>query len=522
MKCSNCSHENPEMALFCMKCGTKLQQVCPKCDAQLPPDALFCMRCGTKLAEPTAAVTEIPHLEDVTDQLYIPAPLAERMQAAAEEIQGENRLVTALFADISGFTGISNQYASERVVKVVNDCFRVIVDAVLRYEGSINRFIGDNVLAFFGAPILHENDPERAILAALEMRDKVRELSLQVAIGINTGVMYFGPIGTIEHLEVSAYGPDINLAKRLQEAAQPQQILIGASTYRLTHRAFKFNHVPRLSLKGIEGEVMAYEALRQKVHPEKLRGVEGLRSRMIGREREFADLQEATQAWREGSGQLVTVIGEAGIGKSRLVTELKGYLRGLEGEEEREEGKDGRWERQSAIVLEGRCISIGQPISYWPFLDILRTWCELTEEDTDAVVAHKVRAKVEAAAPNQAADILPFLGRLMHLSFGGDLETQLDQYSPEQIRHQTMMRLRDLFLAIASQQPLMLVLEDLHWADDLSLDLISLLMDELVRAPLMLVCVYRPEREHRCWQLSSQAQRKCLERYAEIHLQNLT
>ena len=174
MLCSKCKHENRDGAKFCLKCGAKLESVCPKCGAKLPPGAMFCDECGAKVGEVDSIQSAIPKLEDMQDKLYIPEPLRQRMDTAKQELQGENRLVTALFADISGFTPLSNQNSTEKVVDVVNQCFKVIIDTVFRYEGDPNRFIGDNVLAFFGAPISHENDPERAIMAALEIRDKVK------------------------------------------------------------------------------------------------------------------------------------------------------------------------------------------------------------------------------------------------------------------------------------------------------------------------------------------------------------
>ena len=160
------------------------------------------------------------------DRLYVPEPLRQRMDIAQQEMAGENRLVTALFADISGFTPMSQNLPTEAVVEKVNQCFQVITDAVYRFEGSVNRFIGDCVLAFFGAPLAHENDPERAIHAAVEMREGVVQLDLGISVGINTAMMYFGPIGGQQHVEISAYGTDIILAQRLQDAAQPGQILV--------------------------------------------------------------------------------------------------------------------------------------------------------------------------------------------------------------------------------------------------------------------------------------------------------
>jgi adenylate cyclase len=219
MKCSKCGAENREGRKFCAECGAKLGWVCPRCGFENESDERFCGGCGHQFGTAISPQITVPRLEDMQDRLYIPEPIRQRMEAAEEDIVGENRLVTALFADISGFTPMSQGLTPEATVEKVNQCFQAVTDAVYRYEGSINRFIGDCVLAFFGAPLAHENDPERAILAALDMRDAVSQLGLNISVGINTGMMYFGPVGTREHLEISAYGTDINLAKRLQETA---------------------------------------------------------------------------------------------------------------------------------------------------------------------------------------------------------------------------------------------------------------------------------------------------------------
>jgi class 3 adenylate cyclase len=533
MKCPKCQSEYQAEDKFCRECGAKISLICPNCGREISHKDKFCPECGEKLvgaglapARLATRETVLPKLEDMRERLYIPESIRQRRDAAELEIQGENRLVTALFADISGFSHLSNQLSSEKVVNVVNDCFKIIVDTVFRYEGDPNRFLGDNVLAFFGAPIAHENDPERAIMAALEMRDKVKELSLNISIGINTGMVYFGPIGTREHLEVSAYGPDINLAKRLQETANPDQILIGSGTYKFTKRIFDFSPIPNLSVKGFDDPVTTYEVSRIKAHPEKLRGIDGLYAGMIGRDREYAELMDSVNQWLSGNGQMLSIIGEAGIGKSRLVKELKEYLTTKHTPNPSQEGNSnspfekGGW--GDLLYLEGRCVSIGQPISYWPFIDILRTLFDFKEDDNERDIAQKVREGISKLFPNKADDILPFIGHLMSIKFGDDLDRKLDRYSSEQIRHQTMVRLRDIFTALARQNPLLLIIEDLHWSDDLSLDLISLLMDELATAQMMIVCVYRPEQEHRCMKLSSLAQRKCFESYTDIRLQKLS
>jgi len=512
MQCPKCKHNNREGAKFCEECGEKLQLKCPKCGAELRANAKFCDECGANLIaeiQTDSHKTNIPKLEDMHAQLQslIPEALAQKYLSAEQMATGENRPITALFADISGFTPLSANKSSEAIFQLVQDCFKRLVSIVAKYEGSISGFRGDGLLALFGAPILHENDAERAILSAIDMRNAMQDYQLQVSIGINTAMMTVGEIQTQLHNEYTAYGMDINLAKRLQEHAEAGQILVGSGTYRLTRKAFDFEMIPNLSVKGFSQPVTAYSVKQVKVHPEKLRGIEGLRARMIGREHEFADAKESVDEWLSGHGQIVNIIGEAGIGKSRLVSELKAYI----------SGKD-----DDLQYIEGRCVSIGQPISYWPFIDILKTYFNLSEGDDSSTIAGKVTESVTQLMPLSADETLSLLGQLLSIKYGNELDDRLKFATPEQIRHQTLMRLRDIFTTLARQKPLLLILEDLHWSDDLSLDLISLLMDELANTPLMLLCVYRPEKEHRVWQLSEQARRKCMDRFTEIMLKPLS
>lgn len=215
-----------------------------------------------------------------TDISIVPSPSEKSIQP----LEGENRLVTALFAELSGVTQMSPSMTTEAILEKVNQCRQVVTDAVSRYEGNLHGFTGDRASAFFGAPLAHEQAPERAIRAALDMQKLVAELGLNLSVGINTGMVYFGPIGAPEHQEISAYGSDINLAKRLQESANPGQILVGEGTYRLTRRAFEFQSQPPLTLKDIEKPVSVYQALKALPKPEKVRGIEGLKAPMIGRD----------------------------------------------------------------------------------------------------------------------------------------------------------------------------------------------------------------------------------------------
>jgi class 3 adenylate cyclase len=514
MKCPKCQYDNHVGVKFCEECGTKLPSICHNCGSELRSGTKFCGECGVSLTGETKAElsgVEIPTLEKIHSESknWIPDALAQKYLSAEQQITaGENRPITVLFADISGFTPLSATKSSETIFHLVQDCFKQLVNVVAKYEGSISGFRGDGLLALFGAPILHENDTERAILAAIEMREAMKDYQLQVSIGINTAMMTVGEIQTQLHNEYTAYGTDINLAKRLQESAKPGQILVGVGSHRLTRRAFEFDTIPSLSLKGFSQPVTAYSVKQVKVHPEKIRGIEGLRARMIGREHEFTEVKETVDEWLNNQGQMVSIIGEAGIGKSRLVSELKTYLSIKD---------DKRFQ-----YIEGRCVSIGQPISYWPFLDILRTYFNLSEGDDTVTIASKIIDGTVQIFPNSADETLPLLGQLLSVKYGNELDDRLKFATPEQIKHQTLMQLRDLFRTLAEKQPLLLILEDLHWADDFSLNLISLLMDELSHTPLMLLCIYRPDKEHQVSHLSDQAQRKCLDRYAELVLKKLS
>ncbi len=367
-----------------------------KVGTELPPEAKFCMACGTQVADGVSvsdAPAIIPKLEALHGQLQslIPEALVQKYLAAEQNAIGENRLITALFVDISGFTSLSATRSSETMFQLMQVFFKQLVNVVTRYEGRISGFRGDGLLALFGTPILHENDPERAILAAIDMRNTIQSQGLEVTVGINTAWMTVGEIQTELHKEYTAYGPDIILAKRLQETAKPGQILVGEDTYRPTRRAFAFQPLPPLMLKGIPEPVSAYQVLKPLPRPEKVRGIEGLRAEMIGREKEFAELKDCVDNLLAGKGQIVSIVGEAGVGKSRLVSELKTYIDKWEEESRagspdrsgckhlpvhndgRMEGKEGKEEPQSAIRnkppsaiawLEGRCVSIGEFIGY--------------------------------------------------------------------------------------------------------------------------------------------------------------
>jgi tetratricopeptide (TPR) repeat protein len=283
--------------------------------------------------------------------------------------------------------------------------------------------------------------------------------------------------------------------------------------------------------KGFAAPVAAYEMLRPLPRPEKVRGIEGLRASLIGRDHELEQLVAALDEVRAGRGQIACVIGEAGVGKSRLIAELKeralmGGGRGPAPSPD-EAGRMPAPPRTPPLWLEGRCLDIGMTVSYWPFLDMLRAYAGFTPDDDRARGERLAAALADLVGQGhltavRATEMLPLLGNLLAARFGSEMDERLAHAGPEQIKQQTFLALRDVFLALAQQQPLVMVLEDLHWADSLSLDVIPLLMETLTLAPLFLVCIYRPEQEHKCWHLATIAQHKCADRCTELHLRELT
>jgi class 3 adenylate cyclase len=473
---------------------------------------------ATPAAPTRALLREIERLSVLRPQaatvprLSLPRPGEAAGVPLSTVAEGENRLVTVLFADMCRSVETTQDLDPEEAAALVNRLLGVMVDAVLEYEGHVDRFLGDGVLAVWGMLQAREDDPGCAIRAALAIREAARKLGLEVTAGINTGEVYRGAVGTERHQEVTVVGPVVNLAARLQEQAEPGQVLVGEATYRQTRRAFAFSS-RSLAIKGISQPVMAYAVDRAWPRPEKARGIEGLRAELIGREEELTKLRHVLTELLQGRGQVVSLIGEAGIGKSRLVSELKAVARSAA-------VTDGR----QSLWLEGRCLELGVTTSYSLFVDLFREYFAWQPEEDDHRRVERIGAALQELVHrgDLPPKMGPLIGNLLALRSGSDWDVRLKNASPEQIKHQTFLAVRDLFLALAQRQPLALVLEDLHWADSLSLDLISLLMEIVTRAPVCLLCVYRPEREHKCGRLGSIASQKSLGRYTELHLRELS
>lgn len=482
---------------------------CPACEYPCASTDRFCRQCGASLIE-DASLGEAERLrKEQIEKLrrYLPLPLADRLLTTAGPIRGERRQVTILFVDMVGSTALAETLDPEDVLDLLSAVLSLMVNEVHRYEGMVNSFQGDGLLALFGAPLAHEDDPERAVRAALGIRDAVkrfaeelareRGLVIQVRIGLNTGLVVVGDVGSDWRVEYTAIGDAVNLAARMESAAVPGTVLISENTYRFVRPIFDFRPLGPIQVKGKQMPVEVYEVLGEKALRGRTRGVGGISSELVGRDRELEALLACLDRVRRGQGQIVSVIGEAGLGKSRLVAEAR----------QRVEGGDlSPGGAQELTWIEGRATSYGQAMSYALFRQIIRACVGIEPQDADERARDKLRQSVEALLPGRReGTVLPFLYSLLGWPLAEPWAQRLADLPGEALQRGVFLATRRYLTQMAQQQPLVLVFEDIHWADTLSLDLIQFVMPAVEEAPLLLLCVYRPETEGGCWQVKERA-----------------
>jgi class 3 adenylate cyclase/tetratricopeptide (TPR) repeat protein len=434
---------------------------------------------SASVGAPAAPVLPDQAATAVSDVWLPPRPSAASAPPLPS-LAGERRQVTVLFADLSGFTALAETMDPEDVRQVMNACFARLVPLVEAYGGTIDKFIGDAIMALFGAPIAYENDAERAVRTALAMLEALAAFNaeqgttLGLHCGINTGLVIAGGIGTQTRHDYSVMGDAVNLAARLEDASERGQIFVGAETYRLTHTVFTFEPYRPMAVKGKAEPVPVYRVLGVRAVPSRLDGVDTTRlTPLVGRERERELLLEQWTRIQEGLGQVVLVSGEGGIGKSRLVQALKEQITGT----------PHTW-------LECRCSPYYQHTPLYPFIELLERAFGLGSNTAPDVRLSRLEAalgRFDVFLP----DAVPLLAAVLALSLG-DRYSPLS-LSPQQQRQQTLEAVVTVLLAMARQQPMLLIVEDLQWSDPTTQELLALLMNQAPTAPLGILLTSRPE-----------------------------
>ncbi|SHK97867.1 Double zinc ribbon [Desulfatibacillum alkenivorans DSM 16219] len=482
MKCMQCGFENRREAKFCSECGHALETACPKCGSALRGGARFCDQCGHQTAEPAP----IAPLDYNQPQSYTPKHLKEKILTTRSAIEGERKLVTVLFADAADFTEISGMLDPEEVHQIMDGCFRILMDEIHRCEGSINQFTGDGVMALFGAPVAHEDHAQRACHAALAIQralkvygEKIYKdlgVAFRMRIGLNTGPVVVSSIGDDLRMDYTAIGDTANLASRMESMAEPGEILISRNTYRLVNHFFECTALAPVAVKGKEGlqQVYRLERTGKAVTRIEASAAKGL-TRFIGRHNSFAALWEAWGKASSGSGQAASLVGEAGVGKSRILLEFKKRL-----------------DEQGITCLEGCCLHYGASMPYLPFLDILKILFGIEEDDREFIVKKKIRDKVDGLGENMAHMLSP-LQALLSVAVDDPGWLGLE---PQERRERAFEALRDLLILSSQDQPLVIAVEDLHWIDKTSEEFLGYFMGWIAASPILLVITYRPEYTH--------------------------
>jgi class 3 adenylate cyclase len=485
MKCLKCQAENLETRKFCSECGTKLLLICPKCGFENLPKDKFCGECGNSLTAPTKfAPRELSFDEKLAKiQRYLPKGLTEKILSQRDKIEGERKQVTVMFCDMEGFTPLVEKLGPEEAYSVMDQVYEILIHQVHDYEGSVNEMTGDGIMALFGAPIALEDAPQRAIRSALAIHREINRFSeqlkgekrippIRMRIGIHTGPVVVGTLGNDLRMEFKALGDTVNLASRMEGLAEPGTTYITKDTYRLVKEYFEFRPLGEIQVKGKEKPVEAYQVLglgpaKSRLEAAKAQGL----AEFIGRRKELERLIDCFGRVKAGHGQVVSIVGDAGIGKSRIVLEFRKSIG-----------------NQDLICLEGQCLISGQSTPYLVFIEIMKEYFEIEEEDQPFIIREKISSKV-SVLDQALMGTLPFMCGMLTVS-QDDFPSQ--SVGPEEKKKLTFEAIKALFLRESQVRSLIIILDNLQWGDKASQELLNYLVESIANARVLILGIYRP------------------------------
>ncbi|HEX3294537.1 MAG TPA: AAA family ATPase [Solirubrobacterales bacterium] len=476
--CSSCGHLHPTTTRFCDQCGTPQGRLCQECGGVNAHTAKFCSGCGAPLVTKAApeAAPAAPALN-----AYTPAYLADKILTTRSALEGERKQVTVLFVDVADSSLLAQRIDVESLHRLMGEVLQLVAEAVHRYEGTVNQYLGDGLMALFGAPFAVEDHPLRAVQAALAIQETIRGYGAQVRrdhgvelrlrVGLNTGSVVVGRIGDDLRMDYTAVGNTTHIAFRMQVLAEPGAILMAEETHRFVEGYVFCESLGPVAIKGQREQVTAYRISgrrrwRSRLEMSAARGL----TQFAGRRRELALLHDCLKRVEAGHGQIVGIVGEPGLGKSRLLYEVHASL-----PEDR-----FNW-------LEGHCMAYGRSLPYGPVLDMIRAQFHVEEGDNPLQIQDKLRDGVQRLDPGLEA-LLPFLEALFALPGADDALRHLDRAHR---RQQTLEAVRAVFVAASQKRPVILVCENLHWIDQSSEDLLAFLAGSLSGVPILILTTHR-------------------------------
>jgi class 3 adenylate cyclase/tetratricopeptide (TPR) repeat protein len=485
MTCPRCQLENPVDATFCDECGARLEAACAACGEPNRPGAKFCRKCGQSLIQ-TDRGSQTNASRFTSPERYTPQHLAERILNSKAALEGERKQVTVLFADLKGSMELLAERDPEEGRKLLDPVLERMMEAVHRYEGTVNQVMGDGIMALFGAPLAHEDHAVRACYAALRMQESVAQYAegvfrsqgvpLQIRVGLNSGEVVVRAIGSDLHMDYTAVGQTTHLAARMEQMATPGTILLAPATLQLAEGYVQVAARGPVAVKGLPDPVEVYaltgaSAQRTRLHAAAARGL----TRFVGRDAEIEQIRRALALSHDGHGQLVALVGEPGVGKSRLVYELTHSHR-----------------TQDWLILEAGSVSYGKATSYLPVIDLLKVYFKVHDRETHREIREKVTGKL-LTLDRTLEPTLPALLALLDVPVE---DTQWQALDPAQRRQRTLDAIKHLLLRESQAQPVLVVFEDLHWIDAETQALLDGLVESLPTARLLLLVNYRPEYQH--------------------------
>jgi serine/threonine protein kinase/class 3 adenylate cyclase len=457
----------------------------------------------------TADRAQLSRLADAT-----PSSLANKIRAVQPAV-GERKIVTALFADFSIFSASGRTLDPEDLPAIINQALDRLSPTIFHYEGAVAQVLGNSLLAFFGAPLAHEDDAVRAVRAALEMAAHARQFAdelrcqqgveFEIRLGLNTGPIVIGHGASQLKFEFTAVGDTVNLATRAQAAAPAMAVMVTEDTQRLIATVFDCAELTGLGVKGRTGEVRIAEVRQSRTELDRVHGLAGLQSRMVGREAELTALLQLSRAAQAGLGRVAVIIGEPGLGKTRLLTEWKKAA-----------------EEENLQWAEGHCLSYGQGLAYHLLQSLVRGLLGAPAAAEETQTRAALLKLTEELLGEAALDVYSYLGHLLALKLEGEALERVRQLDPQALQNQYLMSLRRLLTALAARRPLGLMLEDIHWADPSSVELLKKLLPLASEAPLLFCFVTRPERDTPGWRLVNAARDLLGRRLAELTLRELS
>jgi class 3 adenylate cyclase/tetratricopeptide (TPR) repeat protein len=490
MQCPKCQFENPQGAKFCVECGNKLEVICPQCKASNAPSFKFCSECGNPLTELSKQVTRVLSFDERLSKIqkYLPKGLTEKILSQKDRIEGERKQVTVMFCDMEGFTHLSEKLGPEEIYAIMDKVYEILIHKVHDYEGTVNEMTGDGIMALFGAPIALEDAPQRAIRSSLSIHREIAKINeelkqekdnippIKMRIGVHTGPVVVGTLGNDLRVEFKAVGDTVNLASRMEGLAEPGTTYLTDETFRLTEGLFRFEALGEQKIKGKEEPAVIYRVIapstrRTRFDVSAERGLTPL----VGRERDLELLQNGFKRSKKGRGQAFSIMAEAGVGKSRLLYEFR-----------------KRVANENVTFLEGKCLSYSRGVAYHPIIDVLKSNFDVGAEDGDSEIRKKFKRGLKILGADEAST-LPYLLELFSVKDSGIEKIAM---SPDEKKHRISEAIKQIVIRGSEIRPLIIAIEDLHWADKSSEDYLKGLLDSISGARVFLIFTYRPEFVH--------------------------